>query len=687
MRRIPMKKAKQTKGFLPLILLLAAVFVIEVIFSNFGWLAYAAGSGETKNYVSPEVDNVILYDGNRTVYLDIPAFRLNSVSFDIRLNSLDADDTTVRIAYRIYDENNIGSPMEVRSDVEAVGVAPRRVTAYMRSQGNADKIEIDFKDCGEEIIVSDIVINPSHEFGFNSVRFCLLYVAACLIYVLKVNDNAKKLRDSMNYSHAAYASAYVCVLASVAMWILNISAKDGNYIPYPLENAVETYNPYIQQFDAFMKGQLHFDVEPTAELLALENPYNPDLRDGIYYLFDRAFFEGKYYSYFGIAPIILIYFPFYFITRGLPVDSTVTLILSLITAIHLPLAVVEWAKLRNRNIRPWFAAACGAGAFFASSVLIIQRGFTPFYYIASLSGMAFVSAFAFWLLKALGTEKRTKRILYFVFSGLGFAFAFLSRVNAVIAPAIMVAVFVLIYSVRKIREKELSSLIAEMAALALPVVGAAGFFLYYNYARFGNPLQFGADYQLTIADASLYQLGADGIIPSVIHYFLQPFGLLEEFPYIGFEYFRLSDYGRFVYVDSNFGIFALPFTLALFLSIIIFKCKKASKEDKALLAAGIISLFVTAFANFCLGGVIFRYTSDISLAAAFISAVILMEICTSVQQNESKKLSTAMKGGAVALSAVTAVVSLASCIQLNGNLVAYASDIYDALKNFFVIWS
>lgn len=681
-----MKKAKKTKGILPLVLLLAVAFVLEVLFSNLSCFAYTAG-GEVKDYVSPEVDNVILYDNNRTVQLDIPSFKLNSVSFDIRLNSLDSDDTTVRIAYMIYDENSAHSPAEVRNEVTAVGIEPRRVTAHIRSQGNADRLEIIFRDCDEEIIVSDIVINPSFEFSFNSVRFCILYVLACLIYVLNSNGNAKKLRNSLNYTQAAYASAYVCVFSAVVMWILNISAGDGNYIPYPLENAVESYNPYIQQFDAFMKGQLHFDVEPTAELLALENPYNPDMRNGIYYLYDRAFFEGKYYSYFGIAPIILIYFPFYLITRGLPVDSTVTLILSLVTAIHLPLAVVEWAKLRNRNIRPWLTAVCGAGAFFASSALIIQRGFTPFYYIASLSGMAFVSVFAFWLFKALGAKETKKRILYFTFSGLGFALAFLSRVNSVISPAIMIAVFVLIYSARKIKEKEIISLFAEMSALALPVIGAAGFFLYYNYARFGNPLQFGADYQLTIADASLYELGAEGIIPSIIHYFLQPFGLLEEFPYIGFDYLRLSDYGRYVYIDSNFGIFALPFMFALLFSVFIFKNSKASKEGKALLASGIISLFVTAFANFCLGGVIFRYTSDISLVAAFLSAVILMEICTDTQQSESKKVSGAVKGATVVLSAVTSVISLASCVQLNGNLVAYDPDIYNALKNFFVIWS
>ncbi len=686
MRRAPMKKTKQTKAFLPIIILLAVVFVIEAVFSNY---AGVIGNDTRKDYVSPDFDHVILYDGNRMVSVDIPDFRVRSVSFDIRLNAIEAEDTTVTVAYGLFDENSASGASEVLSRVETVGVSPRRVTANLRSQGNAERLVIWFKDCDAEIVVSDVTVNPSHEFSINTARLCVLYVFACAVYALSVNGNAKKLRDSLSFSRAAYAAVCVCVASSVAMLFLNVSSGNGGYIAYPLEGMVENYNPYVQQFDAFMKEQLHFDVEPTAELLALENPYNPDSREGIYYLFDRAFFEGKYYSYFGIAPILLVYLPFYLISagRGLPVDSTVTFILSLITAVFMPLAVVEWAKLRNRNIRPWFAAVCAVGAFFASTTLIIQRGFTPFYYIASLSGMAFVSAFAFWLLKALGTQKLKRRILYFVLSGLGFAFAFLSRVNSVIVPAVMIAVFVIIYSVKKIKEKKMFSLVTEMAALALPVIGAAGFFFYYNYARFGNPLQFGADYQLTIADTSLYELGADGIIPSVVHYFLQPFGLLDRFPYIGFDYFRLSDYGRFVYVDSNFGIFAYPFNLALLMSIFIFGSKKASKEGKTLLASGIIALFVTAFANFCLGGVIFRYTSDISLAAAFLSAVVLMEICTCVQQSESKAFSSALKGSAVALAAVTAVVSLASCIQLNGNLVAYDPDIYNTLRNFFILRS
>jgi hypothetical protein len=251
----------------------------------------------------------------------------------------------------------------------------------------------------------------------------------------------------------------------------------------------------------------------------------------------------------------------------------------------------------------------------------------------------------------------------------------------------MVAVFVIFYSVKRIKEKDITSLFAEMSVLALPVAAAVGFSMWYNNARFGSPLQFGADYQLTIADASLYELGADGIVPSIVHYFLQPLGLTEAFPFIGFDYFALSDYGRYVYVDMNYGIFAFPFNLFILLSIFILKSKKASKESKILLFSGIAAIVITAFANFCLGGVIFRYTSDISVAAALLSAVVILEICTYIQKNSSAEISRAFKSCVLAVTAITVCISLATCIQINGNIRAYSPEIYEGLKNFFVLRS
>ncbi len=677
-------KIKKTNGLLPIMLILILSFAIEALFANFAYFAYVSGNDGVTDYICEDAKTVVLDWQNEKFTVGVPDFELNSISFNVSHSAADNESRLVTAEISIYDENNIAESFSVRREKIAVGNDIRNIKFYMRSQGKANGVEVGFYDFDGEITVSDVKLNSGYKFDFNLIRFALLFVFGCLVYVLRSDGNAKKLRDKTDCGTASAISSGVCVAVTLFFWYLTASGENGNCYSYPLEGYIENYSPYIQQFDAFMKGQLHIDVVPTEEMLSLENPYNLEARDGIYYLYDRAFYGGKYYSYFGIAPILLIYIPFYLITGLLPADSTVMGILTLITAVFVPLTVVKYAKLRNINIRPWLAAICGAGAFFASCALIIQRGFTPFYYIASAAGTAFVSAFALFMLCALDEKKRSNRIIFFVLAGTGFALAFLSRLNSVVAPAIMIAVFVVFYAIKKIKEKEYTSLITEMLALAAPVAVSLVFSLYYNYIRFDNPLQFGADYQLTIADASLYELGADGIVPSFIHYFLQPFGILSEFPYIGFEYMRLSDYGRFIYVDSNFGIFAVPFMISLLLSVMIFGSKRYSRQGKALLASGIASLFITAFANYCLGGVIFRYTADISLVAAFLSAVILLEICT---ENQNSKYGTLLKKSAVVLCAVTAVVVLAAATQLNGNLVSYDPDIYMGLKNFFVLRS
>lgn len=686
MRRAAMKAANKIKNFVPVIIMLAVAFAAEAIFSNFVYFAFVAGKNDVSDFRPVDSLSFNLTDENKSFDLTCNNFSLNSVSFTVKASEENALDELTTVKFYVFDENSTQSAAVTRSERIAVGANERRVTVYLNSFGCASGIIVDFPDLDSEIAVSDVVINQSYEFSFNLIRFAAIFVLLAVIYILK-SGTGKQLRREITYNQAALLSCAVSCAAAIIFWALGSSGETASRIPYPLEGGAEYYQPYIQQFDAFMKGQLHLDVEPTAELLAIENPYAPSERDGIYYLFDRAFFEGKYYSYFGIAPILVVYFPFYLVTGFLPTDSTVMGIFSLITALFLPLAVIEWTKLRKANIRPWFAGVCAVGAYFASMALLIQRGRTPFYYIAAAAGMAFVAAFAFWVLKALGQKKRLPRTAFMALAGISFALGFLSRINSVLSAAVIIAAFVILYFIKSIKAKNLGAFFSEMAALALPVVGAIGFSLYYNHIRFGDIFQFGTDYQLTVANASLYEIGLSGIFPAIFHYFLQPFEASAQFPYIAFSYLPLADYGKAVYIDSSFGIFALPFMLSLLLNPVLFKSKKVNKNGKILLAVSLFSLAATAFLNFCLGGVIFRYTADISLPAALISAVILLEAVLLLQEKYPAEIAKTAKKCVLAVVGITVCISLSASLMINGNLTEYSPDFYIAARDFFVFWS
>ncbi len=673
------------KSALPVAVICIAAVLLELLLSNFVWFSFVAGKSEVSDYSHQLSEAYVNGESNSFALAGID-FPVHSVSYTARTVDPEAQSSLLTAAYYIADENSTASAALAQRERIAVGPQEHRVTSYISSYGNASYIDITFENVKTELAVTDIVVNPSYTASFNALRFALILTAMIFVFVLRKNKAVKQIIGGITYTQAGIISVTVCVAAAAVVWIMNASGEDGNCIAYPLEYGVDSYSPYIQQFDAFMKGQLHIDVQPSAELLALENPYSPDERYGIPFLYDRAFYGGKFYSYFGIAPILTVYFPLYRLTGFLPVDSTVTGIFSVVTAIFLPLAVVEWADFRKKA-HPWLAAICAVGAYFGSMVLLIQRGAAPFYYIASIAGMAFVSAFLFFIITAFRHKKSALGIIFNIIAGLCYALAFMSRINSVLPVTFAIFAFIVIYFINSIKNKKLPRFFCEMGALGAPVAAALVFTMWYNNARFGSPLQFGTAYQLTVANTDYYEFYAGGIIPAIFHYFLQPLKIGDMFPFVQFEYFRLAGYGRSLYIDSNFGIFAVPFMLSLLLSPCIFKSKNISRNGKIMLGVSLISFAVTAFADMCMGGVIFRYTSDILLFAAFVSAAILLEISGIAGEKYGEKFAHTAKKGICLLVAATVIVSAAVTVSINGNLEQYSPDLHLALRDFFVFWS
>lgn len=673
------------KAFLPVAVICIISLAAEILLSNFVWFSYVAGNDGTKDYTPPYFTEKHISQTDKSFAVDGFDFPLNSVSYTVRTNNPDDYNRYVTVSYYIADENSTKVASLAKKEKISVGGTQHRITEYINSYGNATYLDISF-EAETDFTVSELVINPSYNLSFNFLRFAVIFLLIALAYVIKHKNAGANAIKQMSFSWASTLAVTLCVTASGIMLFFCLTEGRAPYFMYPLEDKIEAYSPYIQQFDAFLKGQLHIDVQPSAELLALENPYSPSERNGVSFMFDRAFFEGKYYSYFGIAPIIAVYLPFYLVSGIIPGDSIVMGIFSIVTAVFLPLAVIEWAKLRGKN-PPWIAAVCAVGTYFASTVIIVQRGRAAFYYIASIAAMAFLSAFLFFILKALQSNKKAKKLMFMFLAGTGFALAFLSRINAALPVSFAIAGFVVIYTVNSLKDKKISTFIGETAALGIPVAAAVIFTLWYNNARFGSPLQFGTDYQLTIANASKYELFAGGIFQSIFHYFLQPFVSNEFFPYIGLGLSRVSDYGKSLYIDTNFGLFAIPFMLSLFLSPVLFKSKSISKSIKIILALSFLSLPVTAFANFCLGGVIFRYTTDLALFAAFVCAVVLLEFCAVMHEKYGDGFSHTAGKYVTGLTAITVMIVAGISLSLNVNLAEYDPDVYTALKDFFVFWS
>ena len=69
-------------------------------------------------------------------------------------------------------------------------------------------------------------------------------------------------------------------------------------------------------------GQLYLEVEPPQWLVDMDNPYDKGARDelqkqtGESYLFDVAYYEGHYYVYFGVLPVLLRFNCLHYVRAG-----------------------------------------------------------------------------------------------------------------------------------------------------------------------------------------------------------------------------------------------------------------------------------------------------------------------------------------------------------------------------------
>lgn len=508
----------------------------------------------------------------------------------------------------------------------------------------------------------------------------MVYITLGLLVILLVIGEIKGILNKQFLPKILTIIITVGIGLLFSIFILDI--KSINMIKYPLDKDLRTYHPYIQQFDAFQKRQLHLDVEPDERLLELENPYDPEARKGIFYLWDRAFYNGKYYSYFGIGPIITVYYPFYLLTHQLPSDNLVMSIFLILTCIFFPLSVFEFTKLFTKKFPVIFNIIGSISATLATNVFLIARGYQQFYYMASISGMAFMSMFLFFLQKAIYSNKG--KLIYLFLSGLAYSLVFLSRLNMALILSIIIIPILIFYIIKNIKEETaIFILFTELFFLAFPVLITLGFTFWYNHARFGSPIDFGTKYQLTVSDISKNQLRLRDFTYAIHHYFLQKPNHSTSYPYLTFSYYRFTDYGHFVYIDANFGLFTIPLTLSLFLSPIIIFLTKEPLYRKVIILCSLMGLILIAWINFCMGGVIFRYTADLTIIASFFSLIIIILLYDMVKLHLPKIANYLVILLIVIFLIHSCITSIKLTLFENGNLVPINPKALDIIKSIF----
>ncbi len=549
---------------------------------------------------------------------------------------VDAKDVTQMATYRY----GVANGQIIRGD---------RRSAYVNLDlsGDVEALRIALTaQNGQVFTVKSITFNKTVPMQFSAIRLLLIVGIAFAIYALfkcpsmlsTYGDRQKALRIGV------FVMTVVMVLMAVSLNFLRNYGEGGNIILGDGGNQMTK-----DLVEAFEAGQVHLLEEPPKELLDMENPYDWSERvaANLYYKWDHLLFEGKYYSYYGIAPVVTLFLPFHMVTGQYFDTSFAVLLFTVLGIMFLSLLFLEFCKRYGKSL-PVNVLLCTLFIMQMSSGAWYNLVYDNFYEIAQSSGFMCVCAGFYFLLKSNLIGEGIIKYRHIVFATLFLAMGVLCRPT--LAVYCVAALAFLVWGFFKQRDaladKDKATRNKEVVKYALASLSCfvliGGVQMWYNYARFGNILDFGIQYSLTINDFTRAQYHTDFAMIGFWN-FLFAFPIIRpEFPYVFSNFSTLDANGYYFIANTNaVGLFirALP-TLGFaggFLAWRQLKKKEKWQAATLLLPVCVICPLVIIFSIWESGyGV--RYCCDFAWQLILGGAAVLFFLYAKKAQPQTKKI-------------------------------------------------
>ncbi|HUI06614.1 MAG TPA: tetratricopeptide repeat protein [Verrucomicrobiae bacterium] len=274
----------------------------------------------------------------------------------------------------------------------------------------------------------------------------------------------------------------VAAACAVVIGIYLVTAHSGHLVSSRLDSADAYYNLLVRGFRA---GQLSVKRDVPPGLARLANPYDrtANARFGV---LDLSYYKGKFYLYFGVTPVLLLFWPYVALTGHYLLQKDAGLIFCLI-------GFLVSAGLLYAIWRRYFAEV-SVGVVAAGMLALGLATFIPFLLAQTdVYEVSISCGYAFTMLALAGVwtalHESRKRLAWLAAASLAYGLAVGARPSLLLG-----AVILLVPVVQAAREsRKLSGL---LIAAAGPIVLIGLGLMLYNTLRFDNPFEFGLRYQL-----------------------------------------------------------------------------------------------------------------------------------------------------------------------------------------------
>lgn len=590
--------------------------------------------------------------GEKIEFSDINA-EIENIRIDLNENA----ENTVKVSVYLTDEAN--ARYYAAPERTLYGSVEKSQYININTAGRSEKFMLVFNGENDSVKVDSVSINNERPFEVSFLRIFAVAFALMFIYIFKPSSFLYKkdlLKNSeLKHDLTVAIIAVQCIIIvfvgtmNPTFWGLSQTENGIEFTPLSMQN----HNQYDELAQAFLKGKTYIDNNDIPDSLAnMENPYDTNARaataaaTGDSYRWDVAYFNGHYYVYFGIVPLLLMYLPFRALFDA-PFPSAMGII---VFAMIFTIGVFKLLELickkhfENISVGSYLLLSltvvncCGA-------MFLVKR--PDFYSVPIITAMTFaVWSLYFWI---KGKDSRKQNLCFF----LGSLFSALTvgcRPQFVLVCAVAVPVFwSYLFKENRITDKKI---IKNLTVSAIPFVVVAAVIMYYNYIRFGSPFDFGSAYNLTTNDVTKrgFDIGRTGL--GIFTYLFQTPQFTAIFPYIKSVDIETQYMGKTVH-EYCFG--GLITSLPVLWFIFALPRAKGTLKEKKLFGTVLMLILVgiaLVVADTQAGGLLQRYYSDFGFVFLIASALIIFAL----SEKESLVESTIKLNSLLFISTILSIV-------------------------------
>ena len=458
--------------------------------------------------------------------------------------------------------------------------------------------------------------NGTIPFHFRAGRFVVLWAAVFGMLLLKKDSRLHQISFDAQDARGrqkrfVVVLGFTAILLAGAFFFVRIN-------PACRQNLAVHHAQYQELAEALSEGKVSVGDAEEA-LLAMKNPYDTIALQaaGIGYRADYAYHNGKYYVYFGIVPVLLLYLPYYLLTGG-ALQNYVAVFVFFAGFIIAAAGFVYELMKRYFKEQPFYLWAVGTGMLVGSYSMFYLLIRPDLYHVPIVASAMFATG-GLWLYLA-GLNRPKKAVGLYAFGSFCMALTAGCRPQFILFAALAVVLF----WERVFVKRELFSKKGwrQTAALVVPYVLIAAGLMAYNALRFGSPFDFGASYSMTSNDMTHRGMNLERILYGIWYFLFEPMQLEGKFPYLQSASIATDYLGKLVTESWFGGIFACSMlTWGIFLLGRLKKNGVLSKELTWFCCVSLAAALVIGCVDANGAGILIRYGCDVSFGI-FLAAVV-----------------------------------------------------------------